>query len=79
MTNGVAIRGWAIEEARPTLLIDKADTFLHGNEELRGILNSGYTRKLAYVVRVAATCNGQRDARSREEETDRRDAPGGAG
>jgi hypothetical protein len=42
-----------IEEARPTLLIDEADTFLQSNEELRGILNSGYTRKTAYVVRVA--------------------------
>jgi hypothetical protein len=42
-----------IEEVRPTLLIDEADTFLQGNDELRGILNSGYTRKTAYVVRVA--------------------------
>jgi hypothetical protein len=42
-----------IEEIRPTLLIDEADTFLQGNDELRGILNSGYTRKTAYVVRVA--------------------------
>jgi hypothetical protein len=42
-----------IEEVRPTLLIDEADTFLQGNDELRGILNCGYTRKTAYVVRVA--------------------------
>jgi hypothetical protein len=42
-----------IEEVRPTLLIDEADTFLQGNDELRGILNSGYSRKTAYVVRVA--------------------------
>jgi putative DNA primase/helicase len=42
-----------IEEATPTLLIDEADTFLRGNEEMRGILNSGYTRKTAYVIRVA--------------------------
>jgi putative DNA primase/helicase len=41
-----------IEESQPTLLIDEADTFLRGNEELRGILNAGYTRKTAYVVRV---------------------------
>jgi hypothetical protein len=41
-----------IEETRPTLLIDEADTLLQGNDELRGILNSGYTRKTAYVVRV---------------------------
>ncbi len=42
-----------IEETQPTLLIDEADTFLQGNDELRGILNAGYTRKTAYVVRVA--------------------------
>jgi hypothetical protein len=41
-----------IEEIRPTLLIDEADTFLQGNDELRGILNSGYSRKTAFVVRV---------------------------
>ncbi len=41
-----------IGEARPTLLIDEADTFLQGNDELRGILNSGYKRKTAFVVRV---------------------------
>ena len=43
-----------IEETRPTLLIDEADTLLLGNDELRGILNSGYTRKTAYVVRVTS-------------------------
>ena len=41
-----------IEEAEPTLLIDEADTFLQGKEEMRGILNAGYSRKTAYVVRV---------------------------
>ena len=41
-----------IEETRPTLLIDEADTLLKGNDELRGILNAGYSRKSAYVVRV---------------------------
>jgi len=39
-----------IEETQPTLLIDEADTFLQGNDQLRGILNSGYSRKTAYVV-----------------------------
>jgi putative DNA primase/helicase len=42
-----------IEEKRPTLMIDEADTVLHRNDELRGILNAGYKRKTAYVVRVA--------------------------
>jgi hypothetical protein len=42
-----------IQETRPTLLIDEADTFLQGNEEFRGILNSGYTRETAFVIRVS--------------------------
>jgi len=40
-----------IEKHRPCLLIDEADTFLKGNEELRGIVNSGHTRKTAFVIR----------------------------
>src|SRR5439155_8418344 len=38
----------------PTLLIDEADNLLPGNPQLRGILNSGYTRKMAYVLRVTS-------------------------
>ena len=49
-----------IEEVRPTLLIDEVDTFLGGNEEMRGILNSGYTRKTAYVLRVVNDLGKQR-------------------
>src|SRR5215475_13989732 len=41
-----------IEETQPTLLIDEADTFLDGNDELRGILNAGYSRETAFVIRV---------------------------
>ncbi len=40
-----------IEVARPTLLIDEADTFLGENEELRGILNSGH-RAGGQVIRT---------------------------
>jgi hypothetical protein len=40
-----------VDEVRPTLLIDEADTFVKDNEELRGILNSGHTKPAAYVVR----------------------------
>jgi putative DNA primase/helicase len=36
----------------PTLLIDEADAFIKGNEELRGLLNSGHTRESAYVIRT---------------------------
>jgi putative DNA primase/helicase len=34
----------AVEAWTPALLIDEGDTFLHGNEELRGIINSGHSR-----------------------------------
>jgi Protein of unknown function (DUF3631) len=40
-----------IEMARPTLLVDEADTFLGENEELRGILNSGH-RQGGQVIRT---------------------------
>jgi putative DNA primase/helicase len=40
-----------IEEAQPTILIDEADTFLEGDDGLRGILNSGHTRNYASVWR----------------------------
>jgi Protein of unknown function (DUF3631)/Bifunctional DNA primase/polymerase, N-terminal/Primase C terminal 2 (PriCT-2) len=50
----------AVEAAHPTLLIDEADTFIAPgggqhtpvSDELRGIINSGHTRDMAYVVRV---------------------------
>jgi putative DNA primase/helicase len=41
-----------IERKNPALLIDEADTFVKGNDELRGILNSGHTRAAAYVIRT---------------------------
>src|SRR5215471_8935370 len=41
-----------IEEVRPTLLIDEADSFVSDNEELRGILNSGHTKAAAHVIRT---------------------------
>jgi len=40
------------EKYAPTLLVDEADTFLKQNEELRGILNSGHTKDLAFVIRA---------------------------
>jgi hypothetical protein len=41
-----------IEAARPTLLIDEADTFLSDNEDIRGVLNSGHRRSGAFVLRL---------------------------
>jgi putative DNA primase/helicase len=40
-----------VEEIRPTLLIDEADSFVKDNEEMRGILNSGHTKTAAHVIR----------------------------
>jgi len=40
-----------VEEFRPTLLLDEADAWLKENEELRGILNGGHSRKTAKVIR----------------------------
>lgn len=41
-----------IEKWRPTLIIEEADAFLHGNEEMRGLLDSGHDRETAFVLRV---------------------------
>lgn len=41
-----------IEAARPTMLIDEADTFAANSDDLRCIVNSGHTRSAAYVVRT---------------------------
>ncbi len=58
-----------IKDLSPTLLIDEADTFLKNNDQLKGILNSGYTRQTAYVLRPASSSpspspNTQADAAS---------------
>lgn len=42
-----------VEACAPTLLIDEADTFFRNREELRGIVNSGHRRDVAYVIRTA--------------------------
>ena len=41
----------SVEKYEPTLLIDEADSFMKQNEELRGILNSGHQRAMAYILR----------------------------
>jgi len=40
-----------IETHHPTLLMDEADTYAKGKEELRGVLNAGHTREKAFVIR----------------------------
>lgn len=53
-----------IERTQPTLLIDEADTFLQTRDEVRGILNAGYNRHSAYVVRAAPTRKSESEART---------------
>jgi len=64
-----------IEEARPTLLIDEADTLLSGNDELRGILNAGYTRSTAFVVRVGHSRAARKEGEGSEAEVERPGTP----
>ena len=41
-----------VEASHPTLLIDEAETFVTGKDEVRGILNSGHTRDTANIIRL---------------------------
>lgn len=50
ITPAALFRG--IEAYSPTLVIDEGDAFLLFSEELRGILNSGHTRRGAVVIRT---------------------------
>jgi putative DNA primase/helicase len=43
-----------VEQEKPTLIIDEADTFAIDDEALRGVLNSGHNRATAQVIR----CDG---------------------
>jgi hypothetical protein len=47
-----------IDAARPTLLIDEADSFLGEAEDMRGIVNAGHCRASATVLRTAETSDG---------------------
>jgi putative DNA primase/helicase len=40
-----------IARGSPTVVLDEADTFMRQNEELRGLVNSGHRRSLAFVIR----------------------------
>jgi putative DNA primase/helicase len=42
----------SVEHWNPTLLIDEADTFFSGKDELKGLINAGYTRANAFVLRT---------------------------
>jgi putative DNA primase/helicase len=53
-----------VQDERPTLLIDEADTFIKDNEEMRGVLNSGHTKTAAYVIRTVEVCGEHKAKRS---------------
>ena len=41
-----------IGDNHPTLVLDEADAFMQEDEAMRGVINSGHERQLAYVIRV---------------------------
>ncbi len=41
----------SVEKFNPTLLLDEVETFIRDKEEMRGVLNSGFTRDSAIVIR----------------------------
>jgi putative DNA primase/helicase len=41
-----------IAKYQVTVVMDEADTFVLGNEDLRGILNAGHTKETAYILRT---------------------------
>ncbi len=46
-----------IEQYEPTLVVDEFDSFQNSNDELRGILNSGHSRDMAFVIRCVGDDN----------------------
>jgi putative DNA primase/helicase len=42
----------SVEQFQPTMLVDEADSFFDGKDDLRGILNSGWQRSMAHVTRT---------------------------
>lgn len=40
-----------IQQCKPTLLIDEVDSFLNAHEDMRGIINAGFTRESSLIVR----------------------------
>lgn len=46
-----------IEQYRPTILADEADTYVYDDEQMRNILNQGHTKAGAYVARCAPKTN----------------------
>jgi hypothetical protein len=47
-----------IEDHCPTLLIDEADSFMRDDGELRGLINSGFSKETAQVLRAVPVWDG---------------------
>ena len=41
-----------VEKVQPTIILDEAETFIRDDEQLRGLINSGHRRSLAFVIRT---------------------------
>ena len=54
----------AVEQWRPCVLVDEADTFLKQSDELRGVINSGHSKATAYVVRTTGDDHEPRQFRT---------------
>ncbi len=52
-----------IELHHPTLCIDEVDTFMRGDEQLRGLVNSGHTRDAAFHLACATTADKEIEPR----------------
>jgi putative DNA primase/helicase len=52
-----------IELHHPTLCIDEVDAFMRGDEQLRGLVNSGHTREAAFHLGCAPTANKEFEPR----------------
>jgi putative DNA primase/helicase len=52
-----------IELHHPTLCIDEVDAFMRGDEQLRGLVNSGHTREAAFHLACAATADKEFEPR----------------
>jgi len=49
-----------VDQCHPTLLLDEADTYQNMQEDLRGVLNSGHKKKMAYKLVVVGDNNEPR-------------------
>lgn len=49
-----------IDAKAPTMLLDEADTYLPGREDMRGLINGGYWRRVSSVIRTFGDDNEPR-------------------